>query len=65
LTKWPAGFPPALAEAQGARVTDLDGFEYVDLCLGDTGAMAGHATAPVVDRHDAAFAEALDALLGG
>src|SRR5262245_47594306 len=49
MTKWAAGFPPALAEAQGARVTDIDGCEYVDLCLGDTGAMAGHAPAPVVE----------------
>ena len=30
-------------EATGARVVDVDGHEYVDFCLGDTGAMAGHA----------------------
>jgi glutamate-1-semialdehyde 2,1-aminomutase len=35
--------------ARGARVTDIDGHEYVDFCLGDTGAMAGHSPAPVVD----------------
>jgi glutamate-1-semialdehyde 2,1-aminomutase len=37
------------ARAEGARLTDTDGHEYVDLCLGDTGAMAGHAPAPVVE----------------
>jgi glutamate-1-semialdehyde 2,1-aminomutase len=38
-----------LATAQGARVTDIDGHSYVDLCLGDTGAMAGHSPRAVVD----------------
>ena len=26
----------------------MDGHEYVDFCLGDTGAMAGHSPAPTV-----------------
>ena len=30
-------------------MTDLDGHELVDFSLGDTGAMAGHSPAPVVD----------------
>jgi glutamate-1-semialdehyde 2,1-aminomutase len=42
------GFPVALAGARGARLTDLDGHEYLDLCLGDTAAMAGHSPEPVV-----------------
>ena len=33
---------------QGARIRDVDGNELVDLCLGDTGAMAGHAPEPAV-----------------
>ncbi len=37
------GFPLYLDRARGARVTDLDGHEYVDFALGDTGAMAGHS----------------------
>ncbi|GAA1773346.1 transaminase [Luedemannella helvata] len=41
--------PLYLAAARGAHVTDLDGHDLVDLCLGDTGAMAGHSPAPVVD----------------
>jgi glutamate-1-semialdehyde 2,1-aminomutase len=47
MARWAGGFPVFLDEAKGARVTDVDGHEYVDLCLGDTGAMAGHAPQPV------------------
>ncbi len=46
MAMWRGGFPLYLAEAEGAHVTDVDGREYVDLCLGDTGAMAGHSPAP-------------------
>jgi glutamate-1-semialdehyde 2,1-aminomutase len=48
MNKRAGGFPLYLATARGAQVTDLDGHSYVDLCLGDTGAMAGHSPAPVV-----------------
>ena len=43
MNRWPGPFPVFVAEAQGARVTDVDGLDYIDLCLGDTGAMCGHA----------------------
>jgi glutamate-1-semialdehyde 2,1-aminomutase len=43
MAKWAGGFPLFLREATGARVVDVDGHEYADFCLGDTGAMAGHA----------------------
>src|SRR5215208_7999301 len=43
MSKWAGGFPVYFAEARGARVVDVDGHEYADLCLGDTGAMAGHS----------------------
>ncbi|MEV4706323.1 hypothetical protein [Actinoplanes sp. NPDC049316] len=33
------------ARAHGARITDVDGHEYVDFCLSDTAAMAGHSPA--------------------
>ena len=36
-------FPPYVAEAHGARFTCVDGHEYIDFCLGDTGAMTGHS----------------------
>ena len=48
MARWAGGFPVFLSEANGARVVDVDGHTYVDLCLGDTGAMAGHAPEPVV-----------------
>lgn len=43
MTRWPGRFPLFVERAQAARLTDVDGREYVDLCLGDTGAMTGHA----------------------
>ena len=43
MAKWSGGFPLYLATATGSRVTDVDGHEYVDFALGDTGAMAGHS----------------------
>ena len=49
MTRWPGAFPVFFAEAHGARFTDVDGHEYVDFCLGDTGAMAGHGLAEVAD----------------
>jgi glutamate-1-semialdehyde 2,1-aminomutase len=49
MVRWPGGFPVFAAEAEGARFRDVDGHEYVDLCLGDTGAMSGHAPAPTVE----------------
>jgi glutamate-1-semialdehyde 2,1-aminomutase len=43
MTEWAGSFPVFVSEAQGARFTDVDGREYVDLCLGDTGGMTGHS----------------------
>jgi glutamate-1-semialdehyde 2,1-aminomutase len=53
MTRWPGGFPVFVASATGAELTDVDGVRYVDLCLGDTGAMTGHALPEVVDAIDA------------
>ncbi len=47
MMRWAGGFPVFAAEASGARINDVDGHTYVDLCLGDTGAMPGHSP-PVV-----------------
>jgi len=49
MSKWPGAFPPFVAEARGGRFTCVDGHQYVDLCLGDTGAMTGHSPAPTVE----------------
>jgi glutamate-1-semialdehyde 2,1-aminomutase len=43
MVKWAGAFPPFVREAQGAHFVDVDGHRYVDLCLGDTGAMTGHS----------------------
>ena len=48
MDRWVGGFPIVLDRAEGARLVDIDGHSYVDFCLGDTGAMAGHAPAPTV-----------------
>ena len=42
MVKWAGAFPLFIESASGAHCRDVDGHEYVDLCLGDTGAMAGH-----------------------
>ena len=45
---WAGGYPIVAERAEGNRVVDVDGHEYVDLCLGDTGAMTGHSPPDVV-----------------
>ena len=48
MTRWASRIPPVAVKGEGARITDVDGHTYIDFCLGDTGAMAGHAPAPTV-----------------
>ena len=48
MVRWAGPFPLFLESASGAHATCADGHDYVDLCLGDTGAMAGHGPAPVI-----------------
>ncbi len=49
MRDWPMPFPFAVTGACGSILTDIDGNELVDFCLGDTGAMFGHAPRPIVD----------------
>lgn len=49
MTRWAGRFPVFVDHASGARFTDVDGQEYIDLCLGDTGAMTGHALPAVAE----------------
>src|SRR4051794_30040098 len=49
MAMWAGGFPLQVATARGNRLTDIDGLLYVDFCLGDTGAMAGHSPEPTVE----------------
>ena len=48
MNKWSGGYPIYLATAHGNRITDIDGNEYVDFALGDTGSMAGHSPAATI-----------------
>lgn len=40
---WGISHPLFVDHAGGNRVVDIDGNEYLDFCLGDTGAMFGHS----------------------
>lgn len=57
MNKSAAGFPLYLSGARGARISDIDGHDYVDFCLGDTGAMAGHSPTATVQAVNARFGE--------
>ena len=48
MLDWPVPFPMIVATAKGARLTDIDGNSLIDFCLGDTGAMFGHAPPAIV-----------------
>jgi glutamate-1-semialdehyde 2,1-aminomutase len=48
MSEWASPFPLFVAEASGASFRCVDGHDYVDFCLGDTGAMAGHGPAPTI-----------------
>jgi len=43
MIRWAGSFPVFVKSAKGAHFMDVDGRDYIDFCLGDTGAMTGHA----------------------
>ncbi|MCE7870206.1 aspartate aminotransferase family protein [bacterium CPR1] len=43
MVRWAGSFPVFVEHGKGAHFTCVDGHEYLDLCLGDTGAMTGHS----------------------
>ncbi|MDP4893400.1 MAG: aspartate aminotransferase family protein [Cypionkella sp.] len=43
MRDWSMPHLPLIAKAKGARITDIDGYQIDDFCLGDTGSMFGHA----------------------
>ena len=63
MVKWPGGFPVFVASANGCVVTDVDGHGYVDFCLGDTGAMTGHAPPATVRAVGEQLARGLTSML--
>jgi len=63
MTKWPGKYPLFVATAQGAHFIDVDGNEYIDLCLGDTGSMSGHSPEPTVAAISAQLKRGMTAML--
>src|SRR5918997_4666244 len=63
MMRWAGGFPVFAAEAGGARIVDVDGHEYVNLCLGDTGAMPGHGPPDVVEAVRAQLGRGITTML--
>jgi glutamate-1-semialdehyde 2,1-aminomutase len=54
MSEWHTPYPLFSKSAKGSMLIDVDDNEYIDLCLGDTGAMFGHspdATAEAVGEH--------------
>jgi glutamate-1-semialdehyde 2,1-aminomutase len=49
MRDWSMPYPFLVESARGAVLRDVDGNEYADFCLGDTGSMFGHSPAPVVE----------------
>jgi len=49
MIRWAGTFPVFVKEGKGAHFIDVDGNEYIDFCLGDTGAMTGHAPDQTVE----------------
>ncbi len=60
---WGTPFPLFVREAYGASLVDVDGHEYTDLCLGDTGAMFGHSPPAVAQAIATRAARGLTAML--
>jgi glutamate-1-semialdehyde 2,1-aminomutase len=63
MSEWAGGFPIFLAEATGNRIVDADGLEYLDFCLGDSAAMAGHGAPPIVHAVERQFRRGATAML--
>ena len=43
MNDWSTPFALQVASANGNTLTDADGHQLIDFCLGDTGAMFGHS----------------------
>ncbi|MGN6521853.1 MAG: aspartate aminotransferase family protein [Actinomycetes bacterium] len=63
MAKWPGAFPPYVTEASGSHFRCADGHDYIDLCLGDTGAMTGHSPLPTVKAVQEQVARGLTLML--
>src|SRR5713226_1914427 len=43
MKKWAVAFPVFVKSAKGAHFTDVDGRDYIHICLVYTGSMTGHS----------------------
>lgn len=63
MVRWAGSWPVFVEKAKGAHFTDVDGNEYMDFCLGDTGSMLGHAMDPVIESVSKAIAKGTTLML--
>jgi glutamate-1-semialdehyde 2,1-aminomutase len=63
MIRWAGTFPIFVKEAKGAHFTDVDGRNYIDFCLGDTGAMTGHSPDQTVEAIHAQAAKGITFML--
>ena len=63
MNDWATPFALHMAHAKGAHLTDVDGHELADFCLGDTGAMFGHSPDAVMNALCAQAARGCTAML--
>ena len=63
MLTWGTPFPLYFAEANGSRLIDVDGNEYVDFCLGDSAAMGGHSPDALARAISARASRGLTAML--
>jgi glutamate-1-semialdehyde 2,1-aminomutase len=65
MLDWGTPFPLSVRRARANRLRDVDGHDYVDFCLGDTGAMFGHSPPPVAAAIAAQAADGMTMMLPG
>jgi glutamate-1-semialdehyde 2,1-aminomutase len=63
MSKWPGSYPLFVESAKGAHFIDVDGNEYIDLCLGDTGSMTGHSPKATVSAIEKQLSRGMTAML--
>ncbi len=65
MTDWGTPFALQVVNARGATLTDADGHDLSDFCLGDSAAMFGHSPDAVVQALASQAARGLSAMLPG
>jgi glutamate-1-semialdehyde 2,1-aminomutase len=65
MVKWAGPHPVFVEEATGAHFRCVDGHDYVDFCLGDTGAMTGHSPEEAVAGIAAQLVRGITTMLPG